>query len=430
MKIVLIEPRSSVANVYSKIPMPLLGPVYLGTILKKRGHDVRIYKEDICAPDYANLQADIVGISILTSTAKRGYQIAGKFPKEKVIMGGVHASLVPEEALRYAGRVVLGEAEEVIADVVEGRTEGSVIQGRPVENLDALPYPDFSLIAGYDSPSLVRPVSTSRGCPFDCSFCSVTKMFGRKYRFRSRENVINELASSKAKEHFFCDDNFTAQPSRSRRLLEALVKMKIGRWTCQVRCDAAKDKRMLDLMAEAGCRSVCIGFESINELTLKAFDKKQTIEEIVQAIRSFHKKKIKIHGMFVLGGDHDNKKTVWDTLNFAIRHKIDTIQLMILTPFPGTRVQEDLQREKRIFNNDWDLYDGQHAVFKPKLISARELQSNTVRAYTKFYSLFNAFSLLAKLKFRNAFFRFMGHSIVRGWKKHNNNMEWLALEKS
>ena len=430
MKVVLIEPRSSVVNVYSKLPMPLLGPVYLATILKNRGHDVQVYKEDICVPDYATLEADVIGISILTSTAKRGYEIAAKFPREKVVMGGVHASLVPEEAMQYAGRVVVGEAEEIIVDIVEGRLKDSIIQGKPVEDLDSLPYPDFSLIKGYKIPALITPVSTSRGCPFDCSFCSVTKMFGRKYRFRSAENVINELTSRNERNYFFCDDNFSAQPSRSRKLLDALSKIKIGNWSCQVRCDVAKDALMLKSMAKAGCKAVCIGFESVNNKTLQAYDKKQTIGEIIHAIKSFHKEKINIHGMFVLGGDDDDQKTIWDTVKFALKHKIDTIQMSILTPFPGTKVHEDLQKQRRIFSRDWNLYDGQHAVFEPKLLSAEELQSNTVSAYAKFYSLFNAISLLIRLKARNAFFRFMGYLILRDWRRRNDDMLWLLKPRS
>src|SRR3989338_2831746 len=133
MKIALIEPRASKANVYSELRMPLLGPVYLGTILKERGHEVEIYHEDILKPDYSRLGADLIGISILTSTAKRGYEIAGKFPKEKVIIGGVHASLLPEEALLFARQVVVGEAEEVISGIAEGSIRDAIVQGRPVE---------------------------------------------------------------------------------------------------------------------------------------------------------------------------------------------------------------------------------------------------------------------------------------------------------
>jgi len=430
MKVILIEPRSSAANVYSKIPMPLLGPVYLGTILKNQGHDVRIYKEDIYAPDYANIKADLVGISILTSTAKRGYEIARKLPREKVIIGGVHASLLPEEAGEFARQVVVGEAEGVISDIVSGKIKDKIVYGKPVEDLDALPHPDFSLIQGYRMPAFMVPVSTSRGCPFDCSFCSVTKMFGRKYRFRSTASIEKELLATRGRQIFFCDDNFTAHPARTRELLSFLVEHKVHKWSCQVRCDVARDDSLLALMAKAGCKVVCVGFESVNQKTLKAYDKKQTIEEIIHAIKSFHKKKIKIHGMFVLGSDDDNEKTIWETLYFAIKHKIDTIQMSILTPFPGTKVHKDLERESRIFSKDWDFYDGQHIVFTPKLLSARALQTNVLKAYNRFYSIYNSFILLTKLRFRNAFFRMMGYVIIRDWLRHNRSMPWLLKEKS
>ncbi len=425
MRIVFIEPRACEANIYSKLHMPLLGTVYLGTILKNRGHEVEIYNENIHAPDYACLKADLIGISILTPTAKRGYEIARKFPKEKVIIGGVHASLLPEEALEHARQVVTGEAEEVIADVAEGRRIEPIVRGRAVEDLDAIPYPDFSLIKGYRTSQLIMPVSTSRGCPFDCSFCSVTKMFGREYRFRSAENIIREMRSRDTKQFFICDDNFAAHPERAMVLLELMLKNKIRNWVCQVRCDVTKDNELLNLMARAGCSVVCVGFESVNPMTLAAFRKRQTVEEIVAAIRSFHKKKIKIHGMFVLGGEDDNESTIRETLKFVIKQKIDTMQMTALTPFPGTRVYKDLEAKKRIFTKDWSLYDAQHIVFSPRLLSARDLQLNIVRAHAEFYSLRMAFYLLLKLRFRNAIMRFTGYAIVREWIRINRKKRWL-----
>ena len=361
----------------------------------------------------------------MTPTAKRGYEIAKRFPKEKVIIGGVHASLLPNEALEYARQVVVGEAEEAIIDVVEGRRRESAVQGRPVEDLDALPLPDFSLIKGYRLPPLFMPISTSRGCPFGCSFCSVTKMFGREYRFRSAENVINEMKSRNTKQFFICDDNFAAHPKRTRALLGLMVKHKIRHWVCQVRADVAKDNELIYLMSQAGCSVVCVGFESVNPSTLAAFQKKQSVEKIVTAIRSFHEKRIKIHGMFVLGGEDDNKNTIWETFKFAVKQKIDTIQMSILTPFPGTKVYEDLEAQKRIFTKDWSLYDAQHIVFVPKLLSAQELQLNIIRAYAKFYSIYMAVSLVLKLSFRNAIMRFMGYSIVKEWIRLKCNKHWL-----
>lgn len=425
MKIVFIEPRSSQANIYSKLPMPLLGPIYLGTILRNRGHQIEIYNEDFYTPDYSKLQADVIGISILTSTAKRGYEIAKKLSREKLIMGGVHASLLPEEAIQFARQVVVGEAEEVIADVIEGRINDPIVYGRPVENLDNLPQPDFSLVKGYGSYPLLMPISTSRGCPFDCSFCSVTKVFGRKYRFRSAENVIKELLSRSANELFFCDDNFTANPKRTHRLLGLMLKHRIRNWSCQVRCEIAKDNELLSLMSKAGCKVVCIGFESINPESLKAYEKRQNLEDIINSIRCFHKKRIKIHGMFVLGSDGDSEKTIWDTIKFAIKQKIDTIQMSILTPFPGTKIHEMLKMQKRIFTKDWNLYDGQHIVFNPKLLSAKELQLNLIKAYRKFYSLPRSLSMFLKLRLRNAVFNLMGYVIIKEWERRNRKMSWL-----
>jgi len=431
MKIVLIEPRATQANVYSKMHMPLIGPILLGTILKNRGHQVEIYNEEIYTPDYSTIDADLVGVSILTSTANRGYEIARKFPKEKVIMGGVHASLMPDEALKYCRQVVAGEAEEVIVDVAEGRRKEPVVAGVAVQDLDTIPFPDFSLIKGLYIPSMVMPISTSRGCPFDCSFCSVTKMFGRKYRFRSAENVMAELDTvvGKVRQFFFCDDNFTANTRRARRLLNIMRKQHIGRWSCQVRCDAARHPDMLNLMYKAGCRVVCVGLESINHKTLKAYQKNQTVEDIVQAVDSFHEKGLQIHGMFVLGGDDDDAGTVKETERFARKHGIDSLQMMILTPLPGTRTYDDLDKQKRIFSKDWDLYDGQHVVFHPKLLSALELQRAVFRAYAGFYALYRSIEMFLRLKFRNALVIVMGHGIVKEWQAYNRGMSWLPEQK-
>jgi len=251
-------------------------------------------------------------------------------------------------------------------------------------------------------------------------------MFGREYRFRSAESIINEMKSRNTKQFFICDDNFAAHPKRTKALLGLMVKHKIKHWVCQVRADVAKDNELIYLMSQAGCSVVCVGFESVNPSTLAAFQKRQTVEEIVTAIRSFHKKKIKIHGMFVLGGEDDNKNTIWETFKFAVKQKIDTIQMSILTPFPGTKVYEDLETQKRIFTKDWSLYDAQHIVFVPKLLSAQELQLNVIRAYAKFYSIYMAIYLLLKLSFRNAIMRFMGYAIVKEWIRLNCNKHWLS----
>lgn len=421
-KIAFIEPAQSKVNVYSRLQMPLLGPIYLGTILKQRGHQVRIYSENFSRPDYSRLDADLIAISILTSTAKRGYEIARMFPREKVIFGGVHASLLPEEPLQFGRQVVAGEAEGVIADVVEGRATSPVVKGSPVGDLDALPFPDFSLIADLPRSMLVQPVSTSRGCPFDCSFCSVTRVFGRKYRFRSPGSIIRELAGAIRREIFFCDDNFCADRKRVMELMRLMRSM--GRkfsWTCQVRCETGRDEELLSSMKQAGCSVACIGLESVNDRTLENYNKRQTVAEMRADIRSFHRHGIKIHGMFVVGGAYDGEKTAQETLDFAEENGVNTIQISALTPFPGTRVHDDLSKKGSILSRDWDLYDGQHVVFTPDRVTPSQLQRSIMKAYSEFYSLRNALMLFLRFRLRDGVFRLVGKALVREWLSLNRN---------
>jgi radical SAM superfamily enzyme YgiQ (UPF0313 family) len=224
VKIAFVEPKAPFVNFYSWAIkfIPLMGPVYLGTILKNEGHDVAIHNENFKEIDFSKIKdADVLGISMMTSTAPRGYEIAEYYraanPKGKVIIGGSHATFLPEEAAQYADHVVIGEAESVISDLIRNGGE-KIIQGSPLENLDELPFPDFSLIEGYGKRRPMTPVMTSRGCPYDCEFCSVTPMFGRRYRFRSTENIIEELSQHKHKRLFFYDDNFTANRKRTVEL--------------------------------------------------------------------------------------------------------------------------------------------------------------------------------------------------------------------
>ena len=234
MKISLIEPKTPFFNFYSPVihVLPLMGPLYLGTILKNNGHDVTIYNENMTDIDLNRIkESDVLGLSMMTSTAPRGYEIARKYkelnPKGRVLIGGSHATFLPEEAAEYADHVVTGEGEGLICDLVNYGSDERIIAGSPVENLDDLPYPDFSLMAGVKKRLKITPVSTSRGCPFDCTFCSVTAMFGRKYRFRSTESVMEEISRFKHRKMFFYDDNFDANKKRTRELLEKMIERKV-----------------------------------------------------------------------------------------------------------------------------------------------------------------------------------------------------------
>jgi hypothetical protein len=428
VKIAFVEPKAPFVNFYSWAIkfIPLMGPVYLGTILKNEGHDVAIHNENFKEIDFSKIKdADVLGISMMTSTAPRGYEIAEYYraanPKGKVIIGGSHATFLPEEAAQYADHVVIGEAESVISDLIRNGGE-KIIQGSPLENLDELPFPDFSLIEGYGKRRPMTPVMTSRGCPYDCEFCSVTPMFGRRYRFRSTENIIEELSQHKHKRLFFYDDNFTANRKRTVELLNRMIELKLTpSWIAQVRVEVAKDEELVKLMAKAGGSRLCIGFESMDPEVLKRYNKKQTPEDVVNCVKVLHRHGIKVHGMFISDGYSD------------IYHKlgIDTLQLSILTPLLGSRLYTAIKDAKQLivdkYPTDWKLFDGAHVVYWPDNLSPAELQRQTTKALKKFYSRVNIAKMFFSGRFHDFYLRHMGHSLISKWEAQNK--EYLAKLK-
>ncbi len=404
-----IEPGSPGAHIYSRTPLPRLGTILLATILRKKGYISKAFIEDIAEPDWEELKkADIVGISSITSTATRAYELAQRYRSLgiPVVMGGPHSTFLPEESLRCADYVVRGEGEETLVELLEHLESGLPLDGikglsfrrgdvfvhnpdRPlVQDLDSAPIPDFTLVHNWKKRAYI-PIATSRGCPFGCRFCSVIQMFGRAYRFKSVDRVMEEIreAASRKAHVFFIDDNFAANRERSKTLLRRMIAEGITmEWSAQVRTDIAKDEELLSLMARAGCFMVFVGFESINPRTLSLYNKHQNLDDITECIRKLRKASIHIHGMFVFGGDTDDIETIRSTKKFARRLGIDSIQFMMLTPLPGTPVFRELMEQGRLIHTDWARYDAHHAVFEPKYMTAFELQTETFKAMAGFYS--------------------------------------------
>ena len=424
MKVTLIEPKTPFINIYSAFikQLPLLGPIYLGTILKNAGHDVVIFNENMKDIDYDRIKdSDVVGISIMTSTAPRGYEISQKVrelnPRARVLIGGSHATFLPEEAAEYADNVVTGEAESVIIDLVEHRSSEKIIAGKPVENLDELPFPDFSLIHGLEKRK-VTPVSTSRGCPFDCTFCSVTAMFGRKYRYRSTDSVIKELSRMKHRKIFFYDDNFDANKSRTSELLHKMIRHKITPpWIAQTRASVTRDEEFVKLMSKSNCWQLCIGFESLNLDSLKKYNKKQTPDDVKNCIRVLHKYKIRVHGMFISDGYTD----IYNKIG------VDSLQLCVLVPLIGSKLYTAIKGSGRLitdrFPNDWKLFDGGHVVHWPDSLSPAEMQRQTIKALGAYYSRANVAKLFLQGKFQSFAIRLMGHNVLKKWKAQNKDYD-------
>ena len=414
-KIVFIEPRAPNLHIFSQFPLPRLGVLILGTMMEQRGWDVDVYVEDIRRIDFSAVAgADLVGISTITSTAPRAYALADKVRAGgiPVLMGGPHVTFLADEALEHADFVFRGEGERPLMAFIDAWEAGRDPAGTPnlsfraadgrirhnpalpaEDNLDAIPFPDLSLLR--PDPRRRKfpppiPVQTSRGCPFACSFCSVTGMFGRKYRFRSTENVIEELRRYDGSKNsiFFYDDNFAADRDRTKELLQAMIREGIRfPWTTQVRADIARDPELVGLMREAGCHTVYIGFESVNPRSLAGMKKKQTVADLVRAARVLRRNRIGIHGMFVLGFDEDDWTSVKETVKFAKRSRLSTTQFLILTPLPGSEFYQRMSSDNRLLFHDWALYDAHHVVFRPARFSLFDLQKAQMYAHKKFYSL-------------------------------------------
>jgi radical SAM superfamily enzyme YgiQ (UPF0313 family) len=411
--IVFIEPAGAAANVFENyMKLPLTGTLYLGTILHNAGYDVRIYNESVIADriDPFTISADVYCISSLTTSSVRAKALANQirriYPESRIIIGGIHASLLPEDFEDVADCIVQGESEKNIVDIIEGKCaplSGKIVQGQAIDDIEQLPLINYGLIQGVDSMDII-PIMTSRGCPFDCNFCTVTKIFGKKFRMQSPRRIIAEVKHAltffKTRGIFFYDDNFTANQRRIDELCDMIIAGDLDiAWTAQVRQDIASNPALLRKMAKAGCRIVFIGFESINDATLAAMHKSQTRKDIEVSIRVIQQAGINVHGMFIFGDDNDTVESLRETATFAINQHIDTVQFMILTPFPGTPVYDKLAAEKRLFHRRWEYYNGMFIVFQPKTMTASRLQHEMMAAYRKFYSLQHLFLEGLKLAF-------------------------------
>ncbi|OGW38272.1 MAG: hypothetical protein A2Y97_04620 [Nitrospirae bacterium RBG_13_39_12] len=433
-----------------------MGTILLSTILKEKGYNSKAFIEDISEPDWKMLkEADIIGISSITSTAQRAFQLARKFHSMNIpiIIGGPHATFIPEESLKYADYVVRGEGEETIVELIEHLEAGKPLNDikglsykdvdafvhnppRPlIDDLDAAPIPDLNVVHNWRKKTVI-PIATSRGCPFGCKFCSVIQMFGRKYRFKSIERVMEEIkkVASRKAHIFFVDDNFAANKERTKTLLKRIIAEKIKiEWSAQVRTDIVKDKELIELMSKSGCFTVFVGFESINPLTLHLYNKHQKVDDIVDCIKIFKNASIGIHGMFVFGGDTDDIETIRSTQRFARRLGIDSVQFLMLTPLPGTPVFDDLMKQGRLIHTDWAKYDAHHAVFEPRLMTAFELHTETFRAMADFYSWGK---ILKNLMRGRLFYSFIGlygkrslHKLKTPSKKYLKDLKNLISTK-
>jgi len=411
MKILLISPtwKKKVANerlkrdrIFKFPPHSLLAIA----ALTPKDIEVEIIDENIEELDF-NRKADLVGITTMTASSPRAYEIADEFRRKgiPVVIGGIHATALPEEAAQHADAVVIGEAEgcweRLLEDFKRKGKKGlaQFYRNSQLPDPSKIPIARRELLEG-KGYLLSRFLQISRGCPFNCSFCSVSRFFGKKYRFRPVKNVIEEVKSivgKSLKTRFlgFLDDNIVGSVSYAKELFKALIPYRVL-WAGQSSINIARDDELLDLAARSGCKGLFIGFESVSEDSLGEANKLQNkIGFYEKAVKKIHQFGISIEGAFIFGFDHDDKGIFQRTVKFIERVKLDAVQFTVLTPLPGTKLYEKLEEEGRITDRDWSNYDFTHVVFRPKLMTPEELRQGLTWAYQRIYSLPSIFRRLA-----------------------------------
>lgn len=337
--------------------------------------DIRIIDEEIedIPPD---IEADVVGITALTNTVNRAYELCNRLaePGRKLVLGGPHASYAMQEALRHADAVVVGEAETVwprLLEDFESRTMRRVYQSEAPFALEAQRAPRWDLVDVSQYVSL--PVQSSRGCPYNCDFCLVARMFGRKMRFRSIDSVIDEIEHLPLKRLFFVDDNFTINRPFTNELIDRLAPLGVS-WSCQASIDIADDEALIRRMAEAGCGQVLIGFESLNPESIAETHKSQNRRERYErAIERIHAAGMHVIGSFIIGFDHDTLRDLDRITEFCDQTGLCFVSINILGANPGTALYENLREQDRLCDVPHEWRGGMLPVIRYMRMSQRSL---------------------------------------------------------
>jgi radical SAM superfamily enzyme YgiQ (UPF0313 family) len=339
--------------------------------------DVRITDENV-EPINFEEDVDLVGITGMVMHAPRAYEIASRFRRRNipVVMGGPHASSLPLEAKEHVDAVVIGEAEDVWAGLIDDAREGRL---KPFYKADAfcsmerMPHPRLDLLK-QNAYMTVNCVQTTRGCPYQCDFCHVTHFFGKTYRCRPVDEVIAEVERLSGEFIVFIDDNIAGNRQYARELFTRLKPLR-KKWASQASITLTRDPELLKLAADSGCVSLFVGIESLSPENLKDVNKSfNRASQFEEAIRAIHDHDIMILAGLIFGLDHDDEGVFERTLRFCERNRIELPSFFLLTPLPGTSLFQRMESEGRLLHTDWGKYNGATVVFKPKLMTEETLQ--------------------------------------------------------
>ncbi len=403
MKLLLVTPGWPKKSLWGELgfKFPSLSFAALAAVTPPHW-EVELCDENIERINFA-ADADLVAITAMTPQVPRAYEIAEKFRERKVptVMGGLHVSNLPEEGVRHADAIVVGEGElvwpQLLADFEHGSLQRMYRSSGPV-GMQAIPAARREIFDG-KRYLLTNTLQTTRGCPHECEFCSVTAFYGKKYRKRPVDSVLAELEILRKNNSFafFVDDNLVADRGYALALFSGMRGMGF-KWLSHAPIDFARDRELIKAAGEAGCIGMFVGFESLRPETLAAMGKKTNLElDYMEGATIFRDNGIGILGSFVLGCDGDTPAVFEEILGFCEKARLEAAIFPILTPYPGTAVRARLLAEGRIISNAWQDYDMGHVTFRPSGMTVEELQTGHAWLNRSFYSFSSMYRRIFKL---------------------------------
>ncbi|MCX7703312.1 MAG: B12-binding domain-containing radical SAM protein [Planctomycetota bacterium] len=382
---------------------------------------------------------DLVGISTMTATAPRAYELASLFRRNgaKVVIGGIHPSVLSDEAAQFADSVVVGEAEgvweEVVDDARRNRLKRFYRNFQPDISKSPIPLRKRSHFV-FGLPPYVLPIMASRGCPNDCEFCCVHTVYGRRQRFIPIETILQDIKESGSRRLMFLDDNIGGVRSYAMQLFKALRPLNL-KWLAQATVRFILDKELFTSAVHAGLKGLFVGVESVEKESLEKMRKSLgTIELYEKAIKRCHASGVAFHASLIFGLDEQTPRTFERTLDFLLRNSVPSISANILTPYPGTRLFERLNRERRILHTNWSFYDHTTVCFQPKNMSPEELSERYLNFRKDFFS-FSSIVRRSYAQLRVAPLIFIGMNLAyrkttKLLKEHfSNYFRWLRSQK-
>ena len=368
------------------------------------------------------LEADLIGMTVITGTAPRAYELARRFRAQgaTVVLGGPHVTLVPEDAALHADAICVGYAEQawpqLLRDFAAGRLQPVYRQG-PDLSLDDQPFPRRDLLdARYFLTQAV--FEATRSCAHDCEFCVAPAAWGRKQLQRPVQWVVEDIRRVGQKKLIFIDLNLISDPAYARELFTCMLPLNVS-WFGLSTVLIAHDRELMELMARSGCKGLLLGLETVTRASLKDARKRFNASvDYKTLIGDLHQLGISVQGCFVFGLDHDNLDVFDATVAFAIDAGVDLPRFAVLTPFPGTPLHDRLAAEGRILTRDWELYDGQHVVFQPRQMSVAQLAQGHEQAWKSVY----AWSAIARRLWNARNFQPLALSVNLGYRFYAHNL--------